>query len=114
MKGTSELPSFCLKENKFLLVSSIGKPIKHYWPLKIDFRFTDFLVNEITQDGQVVKPPPKRDPNARVQEEKKEPEEFEEIVLKPEAEAVFKKTISPDDFLKLLKFIEEVNLYDSG
>ncbi len=68
------------------------------------------MVNEITLDGQVVQPPPKRDPNAKGQEEKKGPEEFEAIELKPEAEAVFKKTISPADFLKLLKFIEEVNL----
>jgi len=95
-----------------LLVSSIGKIISTLQNLKVSSRYTDFLVNEISSNGQVVKPPPKRDPNARVQDEKKEqPEEPDTLELKPEAEEAFKKVISPEDFVKLLKFIEEINLY---
>jgi len=81
---------------------------------RFKYRFTDFLVNEITSDGQVVKPPPKRDPNAKLQEEKKPEPEPESLELKPEAEAALRKVLSPDDFVKLLKFLEEVNLSNYG
>lgn len=77
--------------------------------LTFSLRYTDFLVNEIGLDGQIVKPPPRRDPNAKMEEEKK-PEEPSTITLTTEQEDAFRKTLSAEDYKKLIRFIEEVNL----
>ncbi len=74
-------------------------------------RYSDFIVNEITPDGQVVKPP-KRDPKA-VKVEEVKPNEPEKIELTQEQEEVFKRTLNGNDFTKFLKFIDEINLYAS-
>lgn len=57
-----------------------------------------------------MKPPPKRDPNAKkIAEEPKEAEPTT-LEVKPEQEETFRKILKSDDFTKLLKFFEEINL----
>ena len=75
-------------------------------------RFTDFIVNEIGLDNQVVVPPPRIDRTAQeAAEENKQADATAAIELTPEQSETFRKILSEDDHRNLLRFIEEANLY---
>ena len=109
-KKKLESQSFSQMANLSLLAINIGKLSTD--KLLSFFRFTDFIVNEIGLDGQVVVPPPRLDRTTQESaEETKQADAAAPIELTPEQSETFRKMLSDDDHRSLLRFIEEANLY---
>ena len=80
-------------------------------------RFTDFIVNEIKLNNEIVWPPQQKDKigqvnNIEVNNDNKnehKDNDKQQINVSCDIEKELLRLLKPDDFIKFMKFIDEIN-----
>lgn len=111
-----ELRSSLVQETNSKGQSNIGSQFKPSYDLTA-IRFTDFLVNEIDIDKNIVWPPviDKNLMKQRVEEAKAKAirdkqEQTKEVKITPEKETEILNLLGADEKAKLMKFIDDYNM----